>query len=265
MNLSPIAPQYKDLEGRIALITGGGSGIGRATCDYLAEQGCKVIVGDIDDIASGSVVERLLRDGRVASYVHIDVSDGASVSTAVRSALAQYGRVDILVNCAGFIRRANVVDLLETEWDRVIDVNLKSVYLTSHALIPVMKEQGGGVVVNVASGWGLTGGPNAVAYCAAKGGVVQMSRAMAVDHGQDNIRVNCVCPGDTDTPMLISEAKQLGQPHDALIREGCHRPLGRVGTPREIASVIAFLSSSSASFMTGVAVVVDGGGLAGSM
>ncbi|THF56231.1 SDR family NAD(P)-dependent oxidoreductase [Pseudothauera rhizosphaerae] len=258
-------PKYADLDGRIALITGGAGGIGRATCQVLAEQGAHVVVADIDDIGGTALVSQINYLGQKASFVRMDVVDAASVTTGSETVLEMHERIDILINCAGVIRRANVVDLTEDEWDRVININLKSVYLSARAIIPSMKRQSHGVIINVASGWGLTGGVNAVAYCAAKGGVVQITKAMAVDHGKDHIRVNCVCPGDTDTPMLQSEALQLGLPHYALIRDGCHRPLGRVGNPREIASVIAFLASNASSFMTGAAVVVDGGGLAGSM
>jgi NAD(P)-dependent dehydrogenase (short-subunit alcohol dehydrogenase family) len=169
----------------------------------------------------------------------------------------------MLVNGAGVIRRATVMEISEDDWDWVMAVNVKSVYLLSRYVIPIMAAGGRGAIVNVSSGWGLVGGPQAVAYCAAKGAVVQMTRAMAIDHGKEGIRVNCVCPGDTDTPMLRSEAQQLGQEEGVFLQEAAERPLQRVGQPQEIAEAVLYLASGSASFVTGTTLVVDGGGLAG--
>ena len=132
------------------------------------------------------------------------------------------------------------------------------------AVIPHMRDKGSGAIVNTASGWGLVGGKDAVSYCASKGGVVLLTKAMAIDHGPDNIRVNCICPGDTETDMLVNEARQLGQADDYLINMAHERPLGRVGKPAEIAAAALYLASDEASFVTGEALVVDGGGLAGS-
>jgi NAD(P)-dependent dehydrogenase (short-subunit alcohol dehydrogenase family) len=131
-------------------------------------------------------------------------------------------------------------------------------------VIPVMARAGGGSIINMASGWGLAGGPRAAVYCASKGAVVLLTKAMAVDHGAQNIRVNCLCPGDTDTNMLRNEAQQLGEPYDRFLAEATKRPLGRVGKPEEIAQAALYLASEAASFVTGAALVVDGGGLAGS-
>jgi len=144
-----------------------------------------------------------------------------------------------------------------------MDVNAKSVFLMCKYVIPVMVREGGGAIVNTASGWGLVGGPQAVAYCAAKGAVVQLTRAMAIDHGIDKIRVNCICPGDTDTPMLRAEAKQLGQTETDFMAGAADRPLRRIGTPQEIAEAVLYLASDAASFVTGTTLVIDGGGLAG--
>jgi NAD(P)-dependent dehydrogenase (short-subunit alcohol dehydrogenase family) len=143
-------------------------------------------------------------------------------------------------------------------------VNVKSIFLMCREVIPVMARAQGGSIINTASGWGLAGGARAGAYCASKGAVVLMTKAMAIDHGRQNIRVNCICPGDTDTAMLRSEARQLGEAEDKFISESANRPLGRVGNPEEIAQAALFLASDASSFVTGTALVVDGGGLAGS-
>ena len=143
-------------------------------------------------------------------------------------------------------------------------VNVKSVFLMSRVVIPVMAKAGGGSIVNTASGWGLAGGARAAAYCASKGAVVLLTKAMAIDHGGQKIRVNCICPGDTDTAMLRSEAGQLGEAEDRFLSDAAKRPLGRVGTPDEIAQAALYLASDASSFVTGTALVVDGGGLAGS-
>jgi NAD(P)-dependent dehydrogenase (short-subunit alcohol dehydrogenase family) len=143
-------------------------------------------------------------------------------------------------------------------------VNLKSVFLLARLIVPIMIKAGGGSIINIASGWGLAGGPRAAAYCASKGAVVLMTKAMAVDHGRQNMRVNCICPGDTDTGMLRSEAQQLGEKEDRFLMESAKRPLGRIGRPDEIARAALYLASDASSFVTGAALVVDGGGLAGS-
>jgi NAD(P)-dependent dehydrogenase (short-subunit alcohol dehydrogenase family) len=144
-------------------------------------------------------------------------------------------------------------------------VNVKSIFLMSQQVIPVMAKAGGGSIINMASGWGLAGGPRAAVYCASKGAVVLLTKAMAVDHGSQKIRVNCVCPGDTDTAMLRDEAQQLGEPNDRFLVEAARRPLGRVGQPEEIAKAVLYLASDAASFVTGTALIVDGGALAGSV
>lgn len=166
------------------------------------------------------------------------------------------------INNAGIIRRANVLDTTETEWDQVMAVNVKSVFLMSKYAIPYMEQIGGGSIINTSSGWGLKGGRNAVSYCASKGAVTNLTRAMAIDHGRQNIRVNAVCPGDTDTPMLREEARQLGEPEDRFLAEAADRPLQRYAQPIEIARAVLYLASDAASYVTGSTLVVDGGGLA---
>jgi NAD(P)-dependent dehydrogenase (short-subunit alcohol dehydrogenase family) len=147
----------------------------------------------------------------------------------------------------------------------VMAVNVKSIFLMSRQVIPIMGKAGGGSIINMASGWGLAGGPKAAVYCASKGAVVLLTKAMAIDHGLQGIRVNCICPGDTDTAMLRDEAQQLGESTERFLAESARRPLGRVGKPEEIARAALYLASDAASFVTGAALVVDGGGLAGSV
>ena len=174
----------------------------------------------------------------------------------------EFGKIDILFNNAGVIRRKNTIELSEEEWDLVLNVNLKAIYLLSHHVIPYMIKNGGGSIINTGSGWGLKGGVDAVAYCAAKGGVVNLTRAMAIDHGRDGIRVNCVCPGDVDTPLLHDEAAQLGEDDTKFMKEAADRPINRVGLPEDIANAVLFLASDMSSWVTGSILVVDGGGTA---
>jgi NAD(P)-dependent dehydrogenase (short-subunit alcohol dehydrogenase family) len=175
----------------------------------------------------------------------------------------ELGGLDILFNNVGIIRRATVLDTTEEEWDRVMATNVRSIFLMSKYAVPVMEKASGGVIINTASGWGLVGGANAISYCASKGAVVNMTRAMAIDHGGQNIRVNCICPGDTDTGMLRDEARQLGVSDAEFLVEAAARPLRRVGTPEDVALAALYLASDAASFVTGSVLVVDGGGLAG--
>jgi len=254
----------RELAGKVALITGAGSGIGRATAQLFAREGAQVMVCDLNRSGGEATVEAIRAAGGQAQFVEANVALAADCERSVRETLAAFGRLDVLFNNAGITRRANVLDTSEAEWDAVMAVNVKSIFLMSKFAVPVMAEQGGGSIINAGSGWGLVGGKDAVAYCAAKGAVVNMTRAMAVDHGPQQIRVNSVCPGDTDTAMLRNEAAQLGLADTALVEAGNARPLMRVGQAEEIGQVVLFLASDRASFVTGSAYVVDGGGLAGS-
>ncbi|OQY23575.1 MAG: short-chain dehydrogenase [Chloroflexi bacterium] len=246
-----------------ALITGGASGIGRATALLFAREGAVVAVADLDEAGAQAVAREIADDGGRAIAVRCDVSQTADCQRAVQQTVEELGGLDILFNNAGIIRRADVLETTEEEWERVMAVNAKSVFLMSKYAIPVMAQAGGGVIVNTGSGWGLVGGANAVSYCASKGAVVNMTRAMALDHGAQNVRVNCVCPGDTDTGMLRNEARQLGASEEEFLLEAAERPLKRIGRPEDIAQAVLYLVSDAASFVTGATLVVDGGGLAG--
>jgi NAD(P)-dependent dehydrogenase (short-subunit alcohol dehydrogenase family) len=256
------AAQLLSLEGKIAMVTGAASGIGRGISLRLAEMGALVAVLDIDEPKGRATASEIETQGGAATFLKCDVRSAADCRYTVDSVLKRAKRVDILCNCAGIAIRKDVVELAESEWDVSLDVTLKGIYLLSHEVIPHMIRGGGGSIINIGSGWSLKGGPRAAAYCAAKGGTVNLTRAMAIDHGKHNIRVNCVCPGDIDTPMLASECAQLGEDKAAFMREAANRPLARVGTPDDIANAVLFLASPMSSWITGVALVVDGGGLA---
>jgi NAD(P)-dependent dehydrogenase (short-subunit alcohol dehydrogenase family) len=251
------------LSGKRALITGGASGIGRATALLFAREGAAVSVVDTDEAGGQAATQMIMDEGGQAIFVRCDVSQAADCQHAVQRTVDKLGGLDILFNNAGIIRRATVIGTTEEEWDRVMAVNVKSIFLMSKYAIPVMAEAGGGVIINTASGWGLVGGRNAVSYCASKGAVVNMTRAMALDHGEQDIRVNCICPGDTDTGMLRNEARQLGVPDEEFLAGAGDRPLRRVGKPEDIAQAVLYLASDASAFVTGTSLVVDGGGLAG--
>ncbi len=251
------------LAGKVALITGGASGIGRATALLFAREGAAVSVADVDQAKGQAVVQTITEGGGRAIFVRCDVTQAGDCRRAVQQTVGELGGLDILFNNAGIIRRASVLETSEEDWDRVMAVNVKSVFLLSKYAIPVMAQAGGGVIINTASGWGLVGGHKAAAYCASKGAVVLLTKAMALDHGEQNIRVNCICPGDTDTPMLRDEARQLGEPSEDFLAEAARRPLRRIGRPEDIAQAALYLAGDASSFVTGTALVVDGGGLAG--
>lgn len=251
------------LEGKSALITGGASGIGRATALLFAKEGAAVAVVDINPNDGQAVAGEIKDSGGKAIFIRCDVTRYDDCQKAVQKVVDEFGGLDILFNNAGIIRRADVVETTEAEWDMVMNVNVKSIFLLSKFAIPVMSKAGGGSIINTSSGWGIKGGRNAISYCASKAAVVNMTKAMALDHGAQKIRVNSVCPGDTFTPMLRNEARQLGQPEDEFMTEAADRPLRRYGQPEEIAQAVLYLASDAASYVTGSVLVVDGGGLAG--
>jgi NAD(P)-dependent dehydrogenase (short-subunit alcohol dehydrogenase family) len=250
------------LENKAALITGGTSGIGEATAVLFAKEGAKVAITGRNEKRGEAVAERILSDGGEAIFIRADVRKAEECRHAVEETLRAFHRLDILFNNAGVFFPRTIVDCTEEEWDLQMDVNLKGTFLMSKAALPSMIEQRCGVIIHNGSGWGIAGGDAAVAYCASKGGVVLLTKAMAIDHGRQGIRVNCICPGDVDTPMLPEDARIRGLKWEDYL-EGCaDRPMGRIGTADEIAKAVLFLASDDSSFMTGAALVVDGGGLA---
>src|SRR5258708_9623635 len=253
------------LAGKVALITGGASGIGRATALLFAREGAAIALADVNADAALRVAGEISKACGRIFFEPMDVTRAADCRRLAERAIREFGRIDILFNNAGIIRRATVLELTEDDWDRVMAVNVKSIYLLSREVIPHMQKAGGGTIINTASGWGLVGGAKAAVYCASKGAVVLLTKAMAIDHGQQKIRVNCICPGDNDTGMLREEARQLGEENSRFLAESAQRPLGRVGSPEEIAQAALYLATDASSFVTGTALVVDGGGLAGSV
>jgi len=252
------------LDGKIAVVTGAASGIGRAAALLFAREGASVVLTDLNESAGHTVATEISKYGGRAIFEPADVTCAADCRRVIVRTVRDFGGIHILFNNAGIIRRASVVELSETDWDRVMAVNVKAMFLMCRQAIPIMAAVGGGSIINTASAWGLAGGPQAAVYCASKGAVVLLTKAMAIDHGPQNIRVNCICPGDTDTTMLRNEAQQLGESDDKFLMEAARRPLGRVGKPDEIAQAVLYLASDASSFVTGTALVIDGGGLAGS-
>jgi NAD(P)-dependent dehydrogenase (short-subunit alcohol dehydrogenase family) len=251
------------LHGKVVLITGAASGIGRAAALLFAREDAAVVITDLNESAGQAVAAEIKTNGGRAIFEPGDITRATDCHRVIERTLREFGGLHVLFNNAGIIRRASVVELSEADWDRVLAVNVKAIFLMCREAIPIMASAGGGSIINTASGWGLAGGPRAAVYCASKGAVVLLTKAMAIDHGPQNIRVNCICPGDTDTAMLRSEAQQLGEPGDRFLAEAAKRPLGRLGRPEEIAQAALYLASDAASFVTGTALVVDGGGLAG--
>lgn len=251
------------MKGKTAIITGAASGIGAGIARFFAEAGVTVVIADIDAAKGAAIAGEIAAAGGQARFRRCDVTREADCRAVADNTAAEFGGIDILVNCAGVARRKTVETLTEAEWDLALGVTLKSVFLMSKYTVPHMKKAGRGKIVNIGSGWSLKGGDHAVSYCAAKGGVWNMTRAMAIDHGPDNINVNCVCPGDIDTPMLKSECEQLGGVYDEKYKEECAaRPMARLGTPRDVAMCVFFLCSDMAPWVTGSSLVVDGGGIA---
>ncbi len=246
---------------KVAVVTGGSAGIGAATAQLFARMGADVVILDINKDQGEKIAAQIREEGLKARFIACDVTCEADCINIANTLKSDFSLLDILFNNAGVIVRKNVTDLAEPEWDAVIDVSLKGVYLLSKHLIPLMKEKGG-AIVNTGSGWSLKGGDNAAAYCAAKAGVLNLTRAMAIDYGKYDIRVNCVCPGDTDTALLRSEARQLGEDEAMFLKDASNRPLGRMGTPDDIAKAVLFLASSMSAWVSGTSLLVDGGGMA---
>ena len=239
------------LEGKVALISGGARGQGAAEARLFAQEGARVVLGDIRDAAGKQVEEAIRAQGGEATYVHLDVTRAADWVEAVGTAVNHYGKLDILVNNAGIVLWKRLEETSEAEWDHIMAVNAKGVFLGTKHAIPAMRRAGGGSIVHISSTAGLRGSPGLAAYIATKGAVRLLTKATAMEHVQDNIRCNSVHPGGVDTPM-VQDAP------DDPARQG-RTPMGRRAAPEEIAYGVLYLASDESSFMTGSEMVIDGG------
>ncbi len=250
-----------EFSGKVAIVTGGGHGIGRACVLALAREGAAVAVVDQDVEAAQTVVAGITSWGGRALAISADVAQESDAARIATETVAAFDGIDILINNAGIQTHGTVENTTLEQWNRTLAVNLTGVYLVSRFVLPEMRRRGGGAIVNVASLQGLVTEPNVAAYAASKGGVLALTRTMALDYASEGIRVNSVCPGTIDTPMLRETARIMstGQPDTVLKQWSQKQPLGRLGTAEEVAELILFLASSRASFVTGSAYVVDGG------
>ncbi len=251
------------LENKVAIVTGGAAGIGRAICELFAQEGAKIVVADID-VGGGEETARKVNESRGESlFVRTDVSVESDVQTMVRAATAAYGTVDVLVNDAAAFVFGEVQNITDADWQRVFGVNvIGQAYCVKHVL-PVMKEAGGGAIVNIASVSGYIAQPAFIPYNTSKGAVMQLTRCLALDLAPYNIRVNCVCPGSVLTQATELHRKFVGEDRETFLAEAANSNfMKRNGDPREIACGALFLASDEASFVTGTPLVMDGGGTA---
>jgi NAD(P)-dependent dehydrogenase (short-subunit alcohol dehydrogenase family) len=243
------------LKNKVAVITGGGSGIGRATAELFAKEGARVVVADYKADAGGEVARSIKNAGGEGLFVQVDVSDPAQVQRMVEAALEAYGGIDILFNGAGILARGTALDTDEKTWNRVMAINLNGTFWCCKAALPHLIKRGGGSIINVSSSTGAHDAKgNTVAYVTSKGGVALMTKAMAIDHAKAKVRINALCPGPTDTPMLRSALSPAEM--DAF---AATFPMGRMGLPEELAYAALFLASDESSFVTGAMMAVDGG------
>jgi NAD(P)-dependent dehydrogenase (short-subunit alcohol dehydrogenase family) len=245
--------------GKVALITGATRGIGRAAADAFAAEGAKVAVLGRDEDHGLQVSSEVIARGCEACWIRADVSRDDEVARAIRLVDERWGRLDVLVNNAAILIRGTVLDTAPVQWAEILNVNLTGPYLLSRHAIPLMLRSGGGSIVNISSEAGLVGIRNLTAYNVSKAGLIALSRSMAVDFAAQGIRVNCVCPGTTLTPMVEAMAARTGDPQAEFKRLGDARPMKRLGAPREIVSAILHLASDESSYTTGAVLSVDGG------
>ena len=247
------------LDGKAALVTGGGSGIGRAMSVRFAQEGAAVMVADIVADEASETAEMIGKAGGRASSVAVDVSDAEAVGSAVDAAAGELDGLDVVVNNAGVTIVGAAHELPEAQWDRELAINLKSVYLVSRAAWPIFKRRGAGCIVSTSSIAGLWGTPDNAAYGASKAAVIMLTKCMALDGARDCIRVNCVCPGMIDTPMIDGYFSDQPDPQAARAAAIGMQPLGRFGEPADVAEAFVYLASDESRWVTGSVVVVDGG------
>ena len=246
------------LQGKVAIVTGAARGIGRAIALEFVKEGARVVLADINAAGLQATLQEATQHGDALLQV-TDVSKADQVAALVELAVSHYGKLDVLCNNAGVLVPAPVVELDEETWDRTININLKSVYLGCKYALPAMLKNGQGSIINMGSVNSLVAEAYLPAYCASKGGVLMLTKQIALDYALKNIRVNCICPGWVDTPINTPHAVMMGRVDHVLSGIADWQPMGRQGQPREIARVAVFLASDDSSFMTGSAVVADGG------
>lgn len=243
------------IKDQVAIVTGGASGIGKAAASLFAREGARVVIGDVQVVAGQQVARAIEQAGGLALYVRADVSRESDAQLLVDKTLETFGGTDILFSNAGIGLSKNVTDTSLEDWRRVLDINLQGAFLCAKYVIPAMKQRGGGSIVINASANGLMAESDLAAYCASKGGLIALTRSMALDYGKDNIRVNCLCAGYIDTPINEEYFARPGAREQAAKLHA----LGRIGQPEEVAYAALFLASREASFITGSVLTVDGG------
>jgi NAD(P)-dependent dehydrogenase (short-subunit alcohol dehydrogenase family) len=248
-----------ELEGKVAIVTGGNSGIGRAISEVFAREKARVVIGARNVETGGQTVEAIQKKGGTATFVRTDVQDSSQVKHLVEETVARYGTVDIVCHSAGTELVKLLVDTTEEEWDMVMNTNAKGAYLVSKYALPYMIAKRRGVIINISSQLGFVGFEKFSAYCASKGAIIQLTKAMAIEYAKYGIRVNCVCPGAVDTPMVERELALFQDPAETRRKIITDHPIGRIGRPEEIAEAVLFLASERSSFIVGESLVVDGG------
>ena len=243
---------------RVALVTGASSGIGAATAIEFADAGWEVMAAGRDEARLEEVADT---SDRISTWAG-ELVESEDCDELVADTIDEFGQIDCLVNCAGIIIRGSVDELTDDDWRATLSINLDIPFYLSRAVLPHLLRTGGSIV-NIASDWGMQGGERAAAYCASKGGLVLLTRAMAKDHATDGVRVNVVCPGDVDTPMLAAEAEEQGRDLEEYLAAAAGQiPNGRIAAPEDVAALVLFLASDAASHMTGTVIPVDGGATA---
>lgn len=248
-----------DLSGKVAVVSGGSSGMGAAICERLAGSGAAVVVGGRNADRATAVVDAVSAAGGRAVAGLGDVADSAEAAVLVDVAVEAFGGLDLVVNAAGVIHRADALGTSDDDWTRVMSINVDGTFFLSRAAIPALRERGGGAIVNISSTCGLVGSAGLAAYCASKGAVTNLTRAMALDHASEGIRINAICPGSVDTPMLVSEHPEGTSAADVFERNLASIPEGRIPEPSEVADLTLFLCSDAARHIHGANLSLDGG------
>jgi NAD(P)-dependent dehydrogenase (short-subunit alcohol dehydrogenase family) len=259
LHINPGGVTMAKLQNKVSVVTGGGSGIGRSSAKLFAAEGAKTLVVDMDEKGGAETVSQIKAQGGSAYFVKADVTSEKSCTDMIQTAVKKFGGVDVLLNAVGMPGHVRIENLPLEDWKKIIDVNLTSVFLTSKYAVPEMRKRGGGSIINISSSAGLVGSGGGAPYSAAKGGVVLLTKSLALVLAKDKIRVNAICPGGVDTPMNIRFFAAAENPEEARAKYLSSIPLGRLAKPEEIAAAALYLASEDAAFTTGIAMPVDGG------